>query len=181
MKVTASEQIVHTIPLGTDLGPIESVEIGSKVALLAPNKQGDGIEIATTVYSVTEITERLVRVRATGGDRGCGHWLRKNGGGFPYAMHSERIMRGYFSANPEHIAAARRRAKEEAEEAKRQREERARLLEFAKPLGEALGDVWAEWDDNQGYCDGVAQILIDKLTPEQMKMLAGWMGVKLPE
>lgn len=70
---------------------------------------------------------------------------------------------------------------------KQQREEEAQKwraqMELARPIGEALGDGW-KYDDHA--CDEykreeAAHALAEKLTPDQMRTLAGWLGVELPK
>ena len=177
---TSKPEIVHTLPAGTDLGNLDGVKVGDEMVTVRGAENGRGLTVNTTVFTVTEVLDWVVRVRSPKSGARAG-WLRANGGGCPYAMHDQNVMRFYFSANPEHIATAKRKAKEEKERAERQKRERDALLTYLKPLGEELGDGDVE-DDYAGqtyYRASAANALADKLTREQMQTLAGWLGVKL--
>lgn len=156
-------------PVPFDLGNLAAVKVGDEVTTLDENgAPGCGVHI------VREVTPDLVRVRRSDG-KTFGAWYIKNGGGCPYAMHDQNVMRFYYSANPEHIARAKRNAKAAHAAEETRKAAFAALLALAKPLGEELGDGW---DTEEGYRSTAAHTLAERLTAEQMATLAGWLGVK---
>ena len=169
--------IVHNLPNGLTLADLnlESVKVGDEIVTISRAENG-GLSVTPHVFLVQAHEGWRVVARNEKG-KTHGAWLTKNGGGCPWAMHAQNVMRYYYSANPEHVAQARRnaRAKKAAEEARKAAFEAQMAL--ARPLGDELGDGW---DSDEGYRrETAAQTLAEKLTPEQMRTLAGWLGVKM--
>ena len=159
-------------PVPFDLGNINAVKVGDEVTTL-----DDKGHPGASVFLVYETTPDRVHVRRTDG-KTHGVWWTKNGGGCPWAMHDQNVMRYYYSVNPKHIkrAKANARAAAIAEEAKKAAF--AAQLALAKPIGEALGDGWdSDSDEGSYYRGSAAHELAEKLTPEQMATLAGWLGL----
>lgn len=169
--------IVHNLPDGLTLADLhlENVKVGDEIVTIKRAENGGGLSVGSRVFYVREIENWRVLLR---GDEHKTHgaWQVKNGGGCPYAMHPQNVMRFYYSANPAHVAEARRKARaiKEAEEARKAAFDAQMTL--ARPLGDELGDGW---DSDEGYRrETAAQTLAEKLTPDQMRTLAGWLGVK---
>ena len=130
-----------------DVGNISAVKVGDEVTVLTLEK-GKWV-VGQTIKIVHAIEDWRVFVRNPEKTTSCGAWLTKNGGGCPYAMHDKNVMRYYYSANPEHIAQAKRNAKAaKAAEEKRKAEFEAMMVE-ARPIGVELGDGWiyGSYDD----------------------------------
>lgn len=159
-------------PPGLDLGDLNALQVGSEVVMVRPTDKG--LEVGSRVYLIHKLESGRVLVRHPDRAISAGGWQTKNHGG-------TRGMYGpvfYYSANPEHIAQAKERnAAIEAEQV-RQQAGRNVLLALARPIGLELGD--GERCDSYGEpydCDDAAQMLADKLTADQLKTLAGWLGV----
>ena len=169
--------IIHTLPDCLTLADLhlENVKVGDEVVTISRTSNG-GLSVGSRVFVVREIESWRVLLNNENGDS-RGAWQTKNGGGCPYAMHPQHVMRYYYSANPEHIATARRQAAEqEAAEIARKAAFEVQMA-LARPLGDELGD---EWDSEEGYRrETAAQTLAERLTPEQMRTLAEWLGVKM--
>lgn len=163
-----------TRPSPFDLGDISAVKVGDLVAHIdLSGKVGNCVR----VVSLVDDTRVQVRCRTTGKLQGA--WLHKNGGGYPWAMHDQNVMRGYFSVNPEHIAEAERNAKaaQIAEDARKAAFNA--LFEQAWPIGRELGDGTRsghnggdDWESTEA-----AYVLAKRLTSEQMATLARWLGI----
>lgn len=178
---TESLPIIHNLPEGLTLADLhlENVKTGDEIVTLSREEKTGALSVGSRVFRVCRASSnedwRVFARNDEGQSRGS--WLVKNGGGCPYAMHPQNIMRFYYSANPEHVAQARRNAREikAAEEARKAAFEAQMTL--ARPLGDELGDGW---DREECYRrETAAQTLAEKLTPEQMRTLAGWLGVKM--
>lgn len=172
--------IVHNLPEGMTLADLQldGIKPGDEIVSISRADNG-GLFIRPHVFHVHALESWRVLVRREDG-KTCDAWQTKNGGGSPWAMHGQHIMRYYYSANPEHVAQARRNARviKEAEEARKAAFEAQMVI--ARPIGEALGDGWQSGsnggDDFQSST--AAQTLAERLTPDQMRTLAGWLGVK---
>lgn len=169
--------IIHNLPEGLTLADLhlENVKVGDEIVSISRADNG-GLSVGSSVFHVHAREGWRVILRNEK-DKTHGAWQTKNGGGCPWAMHGQHIMRYYYSANPEHVAQARRNARaiKAAEEARKAAFEAQMIL--ARPLGYELGDGW----DVQESChrSTAAQTLAEKLTPEQMRTLAGWLGVRV--
>ncbi len=155
-----------------DLGNLAALKLGDEVTTITREGQ-----IGSTVFLVHAIDGERVRVRRPEKANATGSWLIRNGGGCPYAMHDQTVMRYYYSANPAHIAQARANAEAEriAEETKAAAH--AAMMDLARPVGLELGDAW---ESEEGYQrETAADTLATRLTPEQIRTLAGWLGVAL--
>lgn len=180
MNTTPPPATIHNLPDGLTLDDLHlsAVKVGDEVVTISRADNG-GLSVGSRVFRVSAIESWRVLIRREDG-KTHGAWQIKNGGGCPYAMHPQHVMRFYYSANPEHIARARRQAKEqEAAEIARKAAFEAQMV-LARPIGEALGDEWDSGGDYEGFQrESAAQALAEKLTPEQMRTLAGWLGVKM--
>ncbi len=150
-------------PAPFDLGNLFAVKVGDEMAALdAAGRVGSSVLLVRAIHAWG------VQVRLPDSPHVIGSWRHENGGGYPWAMHDQNVMRGYFSANPVHIA----QAKANAEAARIEREAKAAAFEtqmvLARPIGLELGDRDAD-------SDGIAQELANRLTPEQLATLAGWL------
>lgn len=155
-----------------DLGNLSAVKVGDEVTTL--DEQGHP---SSRILIVHLIESWRVLVRHPDRPVSCGHWLTKNKGGAPYAMHDQNVMRFYYSANPEHIACAKANAAAALTEEQARKAAFALVLEQARPIGEALGDGWQNGSNggDDYYSTGIAQTLAECLTPEQIATLAGWL------
>lgn len=155
------------VPSDLDVGDIVNVKVGDEVAVW--HTHAGKMDLDSRVGKVTEIKDGLVRVGK------LGHFYLKYGGAALYFMG----YGGYFhSVNPEHIATAKALAIKEQEEERRKVEAREALMRKAYPIGEALGDGTQYDGDGQAFDSyTVAENLADKLTPEQLDTLAGWLGI----
>jgi hypothetical protein len=156
------------------LGNLRDLKIGDEVTTLDENGK-----VASRVLVVHSLPEWGVRVCRPGDTTARGYWKHENGGGAPYAMHDQSVMRFYYSANPEHIAKAKANARAEKESAEAKKRAFQDVFDLARPVGEALGDGWEEGESfGEGYQrTSAAHALAEKLTPEQIRTLAGWLGV----
>ncbi len=169
-------ETIHTLPPGVSLGDLAAVKVGDEVTTVQAHENG-GLSIGSSVFLVRALEGWRVLVRRTDG-KTHGGWQTKNGGGCPYAMHPAHVMRYYYSANPEHIAQAKRNAREARAAEEARKAAFAVRMEHARAVGEALGDGWHE--DEHGECQStsIARTLAEQLTPEQVDTLAGWLGVR---
>ena len=157
-----------------DLGDIANVKVGDFVAIIT--REG---EIKPHIFVVAGVTDWRVLVRRPGETKTAGAWLVKNGGGCPLAMHDQSVMRYYYTANPEHIARARERIIEVRAAEEKRKADHAAKMKLYRPVGLELGDGWNEEDDCR--YEPAAQTLAERLTEEQLRTLAGWLGVELPK
>lgn len=83
----------------------------------------------------------------------------------------------YYSANPEHIKAAKAYHERKKIEREKREQEQKRRMNLALPIGDLLK---GEWEDHNGYWDNsneIAETLTNRLTDEQIITLKGWLGV----
>lgn len=158
------------VPADLDLGNIAGVKVGDELAMIH-NRSGK-----------REVSSRIIRVREVTSDGiiRCGKagvfWLKYDGATryfMNYGVH-------FYSANPAHIA----EAKEKAETAERERIAREteckRKMKICLPIGEILGDGSRYDSDGCFYeTNDAAEKLAEKLSDEQLKQLAEWLGVKI--
>lgn len=155
-------------PAGLDLGNLASLNLGDEIVILHPTHSG--LRVGSNVYVVHALQSWGVQIRRPDRSTVGGFWYHKDGGG-------SRGMYGphyYHSANLAHIAQAKANAEAIRTEETRKKAAREALMTIARPIGEALGDGWNESDN---YEESAANALADKLTVEQIKTLAGWLGV----
>lgn len=175
---TTPPATIHTLPDSLTLEDLHlsSVKVGDEVTTIKRADNG-GLSVGSTVFLVHAVEPDRVRVRRPDKAHSTGSWLVKNGGGCAWGMHALHVLRDYYSANPEHIARAKQQAARQKAENEAREKAAAEALAFAQPLGDELGDGW---DSEEGYRrETAAQTLAEKLTPEQMRTLAGWLGVKV--
>lgn len=158
------------IPEGLNLGDITGVKVGDEVTIIG-TLTGSPV-VGASCSRISEITkDGYVRVGKLGG-----FWLKYGGGAYYFMYH------GFFfySANPAHIAEAKENAKKEQAEAQAAAEARAKIMAVAYPIGVALGDGERE-DEDGGHWQSseVADAIAEKLTIEQMRQLAEWLGVEI--
>lgn len=140
-------------PVPFDLGNLAAVKVGDEVTTLDENGKP-----ASRILIVHTVEDWRVLVRRPDKTVSIGVWLTKNGGGCPYAMHDQNVMRFYYSVNPEHIAQAKRNAKaaHAAEEARKAAFEAQMVI--ARPIGLELGDG-EQYDNGEPFhCEGSALI-----------------------
>lgn len=163
-------------PTPPDLGNLSALKVGDEVTTI--KHEGGAWRVASRVLLVHSITADAVRVRATHSPTPSGYWYHRNAGGCAYAMHDPKVMRFYYSANPEHIAQAKANAQAERAEDEAKQTARAAQMALARPIGNELGDGDHYYSDGQHYdSETAAETLADKLTAEQLRTLAGWLGV----
>lgn len=174
--------IIHNLPEGLTLADLclEGVKVGDEIVSIFRAENGGGFSVTPHVFHVHAHEGWRVILRNEKG-KTHGAWQTKNGGGCPWAMHGQHIMRYYYSANPAHVAQARRdaRAIKAAEETRKAAFEAQMVI--ARPIGEALGDGWQSGSNGEDdfQSSTAAQTLAERLTPEQMRTLAGWLGMKM--
>lgn len=155
------------IPSGLNLGDIANVKIGDEVTVWHTH---------TGERVLAPYVSKILSIDSNGLARAVhGHFYLKFKGAAPYAMDLGWF---YYSVNPEHIAAAKKLITEAQEKAQHKAEAREALMRKVRPIGEALGDGTRQDDDGKAFDDyTVAENLADKLTPEQLDTLAGWLGI----
>lgn len=171
--------IVHNLPDGLTLADLhlENVKVGDEIVTIQRAKNGGGgLSVGSRVFRIYLIDNCRVQICNEKSER-FGAWLIKNGGGCPWGMHPQNVMRFYYSANPDHVATAKWQARAEKETEEARKAAFKVQMALARPLGDELGDGW---DSEEGYRrETAAQTLAEKLTPDQMRTLAGWLGVEM--
>jgi len=172
---------IHNLPDGLTLADLhlDGIKVGDEIVSISRAPNG-GLQVVSRVFRVSAIENWRVIIRNEDG-KTHGAWQTKNSGGCAYAMHPQHVMRYYYSANPEHIARTRRQIRTEKEKAEAMKAAFDAQMVIARPIGATLGDGW-ESGSNGGddfYSERAALELASRLTPDQMRTLAGWLGVKL--
>lgn len=161
----------HLIP-PPDLGDILGVRVGDPLALIFADEPGG--RIAARVVTVTRVDEDRVFWKT-------GAFWRKNRGACSYAMHDRETAHFYASANPEHIAEARR-LESVAAAMRAEDEKRAAVkLRAAAEIGALLGDGerYTETYGEAYSCTDAADTLAARLSVEQLTTLCDWLGLSL--
>lgn len=158
------------VPADLDLGDIQNIKVGDAVAVI--HTHTGKREISPEVRTVESISPAgLVKGKQ------FGFFLKNNGAAYYFMQYGVF----FYSVNPVHIEEARALAIKLAREKEIADAERARRLALAKPVGEFLGDGEME-DGSTGetyISTTVARTLVEHLTDEQIRTLAGWFGVKV--
>lgn len=155
-----------------DLGDLDALRPGDPLALIFADEPGG--RIAARVVTVLYVDAERVQWKT-------GQFWRRNRGACSYAMHDRDTAHFYASANPEHIAEARRleirAAIMRAEDEKRA----AVKLRAAAEIGALLGDGerYTETYAEPYHCTDAADLLAKKLSVEQLTTLRGWLGLSL--
>lgn len=151
---------------------LENLKIGDEIVIITP--KGNKLEYGW-IHTVRGVDPVSKRWRFGVGSAGT---IPPDGKGYN-AMHSREIPHFYYSANPIHI----QKAKEFHEKARIKREkeetEKARRMSLALPIGDLLKTEY--YDSEECYqldsTVDIAEILVSKLTDEQIMTLKGWLGV----
>ena len=163
---------VYVIPEGIDLGDVTNAPAGTLVTTLDVSKTGKPI-INPSLYVVDRDDGTILRLRVASTGKPAGSIVKARNGASPNFMY-----RGYFyySANPSHVALAEKTIKA-AKVAREKREAlRKEKMALAAPIGEMLGDGEAVDSDGDHYhSTHIAEELADRLTNEQLVILAGWL------
>ena len=154
-------------PPWLDLGPLESVQVGSTVCTV--RIKDDRVHVSPGVLRVRACEDWRNLVESAAG-KPLGGWVKKFGG----ACSS---MGGtyYYSANPKHITTSRTMERALKRKHDEQVQERERRMELAKEAGEILGDGWREPSDDGWHSSAIADELVSRLTDMQIRQLTAWL------
>jgi hypothetical protein len=153
----------------TDRGNIAGVKVGDEVVSL--RAVGQSYQVYK-LYRVYKLEGWRVLVSHLDKAVSCGAWQTKDGGRCRMSMGDEYY---YYSVNPAHIVAVKRRLKAQKIRQQRREDARAALMLLARPIGLELGD---EWSSEDGCLrESAAYAIADKLTVEQMALLSGWLNL----
>ncbi len=123
---------------------LDTLKVGSEVTIVRPAKDGGEPSICYVVYVVTEWDERLQQWHYKQKNNNRAHGAFPADGGCRDFMSKNKEPDFYMSANPEHIKAARDRAKRVAEAAARKKaEDMAKFNEFKQKLDSLLEEYGA--------------------------------------
>ena len=157
---------------------LDNIKIGDEIVTIIP-KNGK-LEYGS-VRIVTEWDDRFKRWRLA-----MPHNLQKNCDAFPANGHGKYFMSKnpdadfYYSANPMHIKAARAAHKKAKVKAEKEAAEQARRFALTLPIGELLGSEY--YDSEECYTfdttNEITEMLMVRLTDDQITTLKGWLGVK---
>jgi hypothetical protein len=155
------------IPDWLDLGPLDSVGVGSEVVTL--RIKSGRVYVSPQVMRVRLLEGWRTLVEGAGG-KPLGGWQTK----FKGACLS---MGGvyYYSTNPKHIATACTLASNSKKRAQAKAAEYNRRMELAKEAGEILGDGWQEPCDDGWHSSAVSDALVSRLTDMQIRQLTKWL------
>ncbi len=157
----------ETVP---DLGDILGVKVGDRVATL---RLECGRWVVGGLRPVTAVDSEQVRMKRES--------FLKAVGPFGYYFLSRRVRPDfYYSANPLHIEEGERKALEARNERERVALEAAAKHAALGGLGELLGDGerYTETYGEPYGCTDAADVLVARLTVEQIETLKSWLGVK---
>lgn len=178
MSIPKAEIIIPPPP--EDLGPIDAVEVGDRVAVLhtietrdgPPGVSADTLIVAGFEDDAWQRRWVCVKGRDSKSRRG---WLLSDHGARQYGMRREFL---YYSANPKHIQLAKARYVREKAAADKAKAELDAKLILSRPIGLLLGDGWEDGGEHEGYHRSTsANALAELLTPAQLQTLAEWLSV----
>lgn len=164
---------MKTIP-PPDLGNLSALKIGDEVATVEPTE--NGVRVCAGVHIVHLIEPWRVLVRRPDRTVSGGGFKPETGKCFPGIYPNPY----FYSANPEHIARGKQLAAEKQAAKQAQEEAFAALVALALPVAGQLVNP-DDQTDSDGYkhndAQDLAETLADRLTPEQIATLGGWLGI----
>lgn len=147
-----------------DLGDISSLKIGDEVVIV---RWHNGLaSIRPTIYTIkSERNGNFIVTSERSEGRFAGGFNRDTA----YGIQTIYSSPYWFSANPEHIATAKRQIEEQRRKEQELKTERERLMDIAMPIV----DHFAFYDIDSA--EGIAETLCDSLSEEQITILKGWL------
>lgn len=157
----------------------------------------DNLKVGTEIVTIRVQGEKNVYGGVkivTGFDEKIKYWryaninnLENNVGAFPpngygrdFMSKRNTIPDFYYSANPRHIEEAKRQHEEARIKREKVEAEKARRMALAVPIGNLLKTEYYDSEENYHLdsTNDIAEILVSRLTDEQISILKGWLNIE---